>query len=77
MADPRVADPVESVIRELAEGLQATGLYLGAVRQALREGASSHLSQAEIVDRAFAQWLRTRRALRELRSCIAPDEREV
>lgn len=65
-------DSIPAALHELAEGLQATGGYLSALRrgQAAKE---DDIVETEIIDRALAQWARARHALRELQVLLEQD----
>jgi len=69
MADPQPADPASALFHELAEALQATGNYLGALRRSLGTGPGAP-AEAEVMDRTIAQWARAQHAVRELRACL-------
>lgn len=69
MADNLRADPVSAQLHELAEALQATGNYLGALRHAMARPGGP-LPEAEIIERALSQWARAQHALRELRAAL-------
>ena len=69
MTDCPEPDAVHATLHELAEGLQATGNYLGALRrQASRNGDAP--ADIEVIDRALEQWSRAQHAMRELRACL-------
>lgn len=67
-------DPVHTAMHELAEGLQAAGNYLSALRhRAEVNGAAA--ADIETIDRALAQWARAKHAMRELRACLNSPEK--
>ena len=57
-------------LHELAEGLQATGNYLSALKHELSTGKAG-VTPFEVTERAITQWARAVQATRELRALLA------
>ena len=72
MAEKTPADQASALLHELAEALQATGAYLGALRHGMA-GPGLRPPDAEIVERSLSQWARAQHALRELRTTLKGD----
>lgn len=67
MTDCPDPDPLHTALHELAEGLQATGNYLGALRRRASKGGSVS-TDIEVIEHALEQWARAQHAMRELRA---------
>lgn len=70
MAEVRSTESVNALMHELAEGLQATGSYLSALRRTLRRAGTIGDDESEVIERALAQWARSQHAMRELRAFL-------
>lgn len=69
---------ISETLHELAEGLQATGSYLSALRRGLPgEGSGAaplEVTELEVSERAITQWARTPHAAGELRALLVETE---
>lgn len=70
MADSGARGAVDAMLHELAEGLQATGGYIAALRRRRTEANGLQTPDLEIIERALSQWARARHASHELRSLL-------